>query len=114
MAVHRKTFTNRGVAAMEVSRDTVFWDPNLTGFGVRVYPSGDKVNITQARKPTNRKTPIRLRVDRYDVLNAEMGRQKSALLITRIKVGEEPVPLPLAARLKGGPTVADLDRRYLE
>ena len=33
MAVHKKTLTNRTVAALTVSRDTVFWDPDLTGFG---------------------------------------------------------------------------------
>ena len=32
MAVHRKTLSNRSVAALEVSRDTVFWDPDLPGF----------------------------------------------------------------------------------
>ena len=33
MAVQRKTLTNRTFAALKVSRDTVFWDPDLTGFG---------------------------------------------------------------------------------
>ena len=38
MARQRKTLTNRMVAALRVERDTVFWDRNLPGFGVRVYP----------------------------------------------------------------------------
>ena len=74
MAVHRKTLTNRTVAALKVSRDTVFWDPDLTGFGVRVYPSGGKVYIAQARGPMDRETPIRVKVGRHDVLNAERAR----------------------------------------
>ena len=114
MAVHRKTFTNRTVAALKVSRDTVFWDPDLTGFGVRVYPSGGKVYIAQARGPVDREKPIRVTVGRHDVLHADQARQRAALIIARIKAGEEPVPLPLAARLNGGPTVADLAGRYLE
>ena len=114
MAVHRKTLTNRSVAALKVSRDTVFWDPDLTGFGVRVYPSGGKVYIAQARGPMDRETPIRVTVGRHDVLNADRARQRAALIITRIRAGEEPVPLPLAARFNGGPTVADLAGRYLE
>ena len=114
MAVHRKTLTNRSVAALKVSRDTVFWDPDLTGFGVRVYPSGGKVYIAQARGPMDRETPIRVTVGRHDVLNADRARQRAALIITRIRAGEDPVPLPLAARLNGGPTVADLAGRYLE
>ena len=94
MAVHRKTLTNRTVAALKVSRDTVFWDPDLTGFGVRVYPSGGKVYIAQARGPMDRENPIRVTVGRHDVLHADQARQRAALIITRIKAGEEPVPLP--------------------
>ena len=30
-----KTLSNRTVAALSVERDTVFWDRDLTGFGVR-------------------------------------------------------------------------------
>ena len=36
------------------------------------------------------------------------------MIIARIRAGEDPVPLPLAARFNGGPTVADLAERYLE
>ena len=111
MAVQQKTLSNRTVAALKVARDTVFWDRDLTGFGVRVYPSGGKVYIAQARGPDG---PKRMTVGRHDVLHADQARQRAALIIARIKAGEEPVPLPLAARGNGGPTVADLAVRYLE
>ena len=35
MAMQQKTLSNRTVAALTVERDTVFWDRDLTGFGVR-------------------------------------------------------------------------------
>ena len=111
MAMQQKTLSNRTVAALTVERDTVFWDRDLTGFGVRVYPSGGKVWIAQAREPEG---PKRITVGRHGVLNADQARQRSALIIARIKAGEEAVPLPLAARLNGSPTVADLAARYLE
>ena len=111
MAVQQKTLSNRTVAALKVARDTVFWDRDLTGFGVRVYPTGGKVYIAQARGPDG---PKRVRVGRHDVLHADQARQRAALTIARIKAGEEPVPLSLAARANGGPTVADLAARYLE
>ena len=111
MAVQQKTLSNRTVAALKVARDTVFWDRDLTGFGVRVYPTGGKVYIAQARGPDG---PKRMTVGRHDVLHADQARQRAALIIARIKAGEEPVPLPLAARANGGPTVADLAARYLE
>ena len=111
MAVQQKTLSNRTVAALKVARDTVFWDRDLTGFGVRVYPTGGKVYIAQARGPDG---PKRVTVGRHDVLHADQARQRAALIIARIKAGEEPMPLPLAARANGGPTVADLAARYLE
>ena len=112
MAVHKRTLTNRAVAALRVERDTVYWDRDLPGFGVRVYPGGGKVYIAQAREPD--RTTRRVTVGRHDVLNADRARQRAALIIARIRAGEDPVPLPLAARYNGGPTMADLVERYLE
>ena len=112
MAVHKRTLTNRAVAALKVERDTVFWDRDLPGFGIRVYPSGGKVYIAQAREPD--RTVRRVTVGRHDVLHADRARRRAALIIARIRAGEDPVPLPLAARHNGGPTVADLAERYLE
>ena len=112
MAVHRKTLTNRAVSALAVERDTVYWDRDLPGFGIRVYPGGGKVYIAPAREPD--KTTKRVTVGRHDVLNADQARQRAAFIITRIRAGEDSVPLPLAARLNGDPTVADLAERYLE
>ena len=114
MAVQKKTLSNRTVATLKVDRDTVFWDRDLTGFGIRVYPSGGKVFVAQARERTGDRLPKRVTVGRHGVLNADEARQRAALIIARIKAGEDPVPLPLAARLNGGPTVADLAERYLE
>ena len=107
----RRTISNRMVAALEVERDTVFWDRELKGFGVRAYPGGGKVYVAQARGP---KGPRRVTVGRHGVLNAEEAKRRAALIIARVKAGEDPVPEPLAAKLSQGPTVADLAARYLE
>ena len=112
-----KTIFNRTVAALSVKRDTVFWDHELKGFGVRVYPSGGKLYLAQARGPDGpdgRRKASRITVGRHPVLGAEEARRRAALIISRIKAGEDPVPLPLPAKYAGGPTVADLAGRYLE
>ena len=49
--LQHKTISNRMVATLKVDRDTVFWDRELTGFGVRAYPGGGKVYVAQARGP---------------------------------------------------------------
>ena len=43
------TISKRTVEALSVEKDTVFWDRELTGFGVRVYPSGRKSYIVNYR-----------------------------------------------------------------
>ena len=112
-----RTLSNRTVATLSVERDTVFWDRELTGFGVRVYPSGGKVFVAQARGPDGPdkpNKPRRITVGRHPVLSAEQARQRAALIIARVKAGEDPVPLPLPAKYAGGPTVTDLANRYLQ
>ena len=108
----RRTVSNRMVAALRVDRDTVFWDGELTGFGVRVYPGGGKVYVAQARGPKGSK---RVTVGRHGVVGAAEARRRAALIIARVKAGEDPVASgPPAARRATGPTVADLAARYLE
>ena len=106
MLQHR-TLSNRTVEKLTVEKDTLFWDRELTGFGVRVYPSGGKVYVAQARGPSG---PKRVRVGRHGVLGAEQARQRAALVIARVKAGESPVPEPLAAKRAAGPTVGELGR----
>ena len=105
-----RTLSNRAVNAVKVEKDTVFWDRHLTGFGVRVYPTGGKVYIAQARGPEG---PKRLTVGRHGVLGAEQARRRAAGIIARIKAGESPVAEPAAASASG-PTVAEVAKRYLD
>ena len=101
-----RNLSNRAVNAMAFETDTVVWDRRLTGFGVRVYPTGGKVYFAHARGPDG---PKRVKVGRHGVLNADEARQRAALIIARIKAGEEPVPEPVAAV---GPTVAEVAERF--
>ena len=106
-----RTLSNRAIEKLSVEKDTVFWDRELTGFGVRVYPTGGKVYVAQARGPDG---PKRVTVGRHGVLGAEQARQRAALIIARVKAGEAPVPEPLAVKQAGGPTVSELAERFLE
>ena len=92
-------------------KDAIFWDRDLAGFGVRVHATGRKLYIVQSRGPAGLK---RVTLGRVGTGTIEDRRREAAVVIDRIKRGEDPVPLPLAARLNGGPTVADLAERYLE
>ena len=104
-----RTLSNRMVGKLEAEKETLFWDRELTGFGVRVYPSGTKVYVAQARGP---KGPRRVTVGRYGVVHAEQARQRAARIITRIKAGDEAMLKP--QNPAGGPTVAELAGKYLD
>ena len=101
------TLSGRAVDSLSVTeKDAIFWDRELAGFGVRVYPSGRKVYVVQSRAQG---APRRVTLGSHGELTATQARLRAAQVIDRIKRGEEPNPPPAQA----GATVADLAQRYL-
>ena len=109
--LQRRSISKRTVEALSVEKDMVFWDSELPGFGVRVYPSGSKVYIIQTRAKGKSK---RVTVGRHGVITAEQARQRAALIIARVKAGEEPIPAPMVPKPATGPTVSEFATRHLE
>ena len=109
--LRNRTISKRTVEALEVEKDTVFWDRELTGFGVRVYASGSKYYVAQTRGPDG---PRRVTIGRHGVITADQARRRAALIIARIKAGEEPIAEPMALKPDGGSTVAEIAARYLD
>ena len=102
-----RTISKRTVDGFSVEeKDAVFWDRELPGFGVRVYPSGSKVYVVQTRTSGKSK---RVTLGRHGVISADQARRKAALTIARIKGGEPPEPVRSDAV-----TVAELVQRYLK
>ena len=105
-----RSISKRTVDGLAVGdRDAVFWDRELSGFGVRVYPSGAKVYVVQTRALGKSK---RVTLGRHGVISADQARRKAAMIIARIKAGEDlsPPSSVTVAKL----TVADLAERYLK
>ena len=99
--------TMRTVDALSTeNRDALFWGRDLPGFGVRVYRTGRKVHIVQARGPAGSKRAV---IGGHGEIRADAARRQAVVMIDRIKRGEDPVP---PERLPE-PTVADLAARYL-
>ena len=108
----RRSLSNRIVDGLPAAgRDVIYWDRDLPGFGVRVYPSGARVYLVQSRGPGGAK---RVAVGRHGVISADEARRRGASMLTRIKAGAEPNPGPKPGpHPGGGPTVAELAERYL-
>ena len=85
----------------------MYWDADLPGFGVRVYRTGRKVYIVQARGPAGTRRAV---VGRHGDMEPKAARREAAAMIDRIKRGEDPVPPEPAPE----PTVAELAERYMK
>ncbi len=79
-------------------KDAIFWDADLAGFGVRVHTTGRKLYIVQSRGPAGLK---RVTLGRVGDEPVDKHRRDAAIVIDRIKRGEDPRAAP-------EPTVADL------
>ena len=102
------TISRQTVDGLSVpGKDTVFWDRELPGFGVRVYPSGRKIYVVQSRGPGGLR---RVSLGRHGELAAGRARKRAVVVIGRIKNGENPAPPPSGRAL----TVADLAMRYMD
>ena len=104
------TISKRTVDGLSVEdREAVFWDRELPGFGVRVYPSGRKIYVAQSRGPAGVK---RVSLGRHGEITPDRARKQAASAIARIKRGENPAPA--RAERKDTFTVAALAERYIE
>ena len=99
--------TKRTVDALKVDgKDAVFWDRELAGFGVRVHVTGRKTWVVQSRGPGG---PKRVTLGRHGELSCDEARKQAALIIDRIKRGED-----LSAAAPGAETtVARLAERFM-
>ena len=99
--------TKRTVDALTVeAEDAVFWDRDLAGFGVRVHATGRKVYVVQSRGPTG---PKRVTLGRHGDMSTEEARKRAAVVIDRIKRGEDPVPAPPKPEL----TLSELAEHFM-
>lgn len=67
---------------------TLFWDDELSGFGVRVYPSGSKVFVLKFRARSGRQRWLKLGA--FGPLTAEHAREKAKLELAKVIGGEDP------------------------
>ena len=68
-----KTIAKRTVDGLKVDWETLFWDSELAGFGVRVHPTGRKVYMVQTR--AGGQAAKRVTIGRHGVITAEEARR---------------------------------------
>ena len=109
--LNSRSISKRTVEALQAGeREAVYWDSELQGFGIRVYPSGSKVYLVQTRAGGKSR---RLTLGRHGLISADQARREAARIIADIKAGREPVIGNGAAPADAGPTVAEVAERYM-
>ena len=102
----RTSISRRTVENLSVEKDTVYWDRELPGFGIRAYATGSKVYVVQTRAKGK---STRVTIGRHGVIAPEEARRRAALIISRIKSGQAAVAAPVPK----GPTVSEVAGRYV-
>ncbi len=89
-------------------KDTILFDKDLPGFGLRIHPSGRKVWIVQARIEGRSR---RMVIARYGEMGLARARRRARDLLQRIRAGDNPAEDVL--REKRTPTMKAFAREYL-
>jgi len=69
-------------------KERIVWDSQLTGFGVRVLPSGRKTYVIQYRNQNRRERKMSL--GKHGVVTTEEARRKARQLLASISIGDDP------------------------
>jgi len=106
--------TKRAIDAMQyegdgTSRD-VRWDDELRGFGVRVYPSGQKAFVLSYRAQGRKRL---MTIGAYGVQTLDQARGEARRHLVDVERANVD-PLETRKRLAAGETMADLCEAYLE
>ena len=95
------TLTKRTVESLEPgARPWIAWDDRLTGFGVRVQPSGIKAFVVNYRSGNGgRRAPNRrVVIGRYGPMTPDRARRVAQEVLGRVAVGDDPAAERGAAR----------------
>ena len=110
MANRIPRITKRSVDAVKAGgTDAVYWDGELTGFGLRVRRSGRKSYVVQTRIAGKL---CWFTIGPHGPLNPDQARARALEILACAKKGID--PRDADARREAEPSMADLGRRFLE
>ena len=110
----KTTLTKRVVETLEPAENPyIAWDDRLTGFGVRVQPSGTKTFVVNYRAGDGGRKAANKRVSlgRFGRMAADAARRKAQEVLGQVAAGEDPAAKRAAARAM--PTLGEAFEDYM-
>ena len=114
IAKTKLTLTKRTVESLKPgAKPWIAWDDRLTGFGVRVQPTGTKAFVVNYRSGNGgRRAPNkRVVIGRYGAMTPDRARRVAQELLGRVAAGDDPAVDRSAAR--GMPLLRETFAEYL-
>ena len=111
----RLTLTKRTVEGLEpTAKPWIAWDNKVTGFGVRIQPSGTKSFLVNYRANGGGRHAANKRVviGRFGRITPDQARRQAQELLGRVAAGDDPAGE--RARARGLPTLQEAFEDYLE
>ena len=114
IAKTKLTLTKRAVEGLKpADKSWIAWDDRLTGFGVRVHPTGAKSFIVNYRSGDGgRKAPNkRIVIGRYGKVAPDQARRLAQKVLGKVASGDDPAEERAEARAM--PTLGDAFEDYM-
>lgn len=110
----RTTLTKRAIDAFQPGRTAwIAWDDKLTGFGLRIHPSGARSFVVNYRAGDGgRKAPNkRVVIGRYGIVTVDQARKLAREVLGKVAGGGDPADE--RAKTRAMPTLADAFEDYM-
>ena len=102
------------LALPDGKRDTIYFDDDLTGFGLRLRASGARVRRTWVAQYRAHGRTRRMRIGAAEKLNVDDARKAARKILAKVELGQDPQGDKVKARLASARTLRSVADDYLE
>src|SRR3954454_16955491 len=96
------------------TKDTIWWDTDLKGFGLKVTPAGRKVFLVQYRPAGDRRNPRKYTIGEYGQVTPYQARVEAQRVIAERAAGRDPQATKQATKRRiASEQVEDLVTEFL-
>src|SRR5829696_1335494 len=84
--------TKRAIDALPcpADRDTIWWDEDLKGFGLKITPAARRTFLVQYRPAGDRRNPRKYTIGEYGSVNPHLARVEAQRVLAERAAGRDP------------------------